>query len=109
MQEPGRGGGPGRRGDDEYEPRNLETTYRALTLLDRILQQVPGDDPRLIQYLLLLRHQLEVDEQQFEESKKLLEEYEEAYQKLTSPANRGGTYLGALDEGGASGALGDGE
>src|SRR5438128_439883 len=111
MQE-GRGGrmNPGFGGDEEtHEPRGLETTYRALTLLDRILQQAPSEDPRLIQYLLLLRHQLEVDEQQFEEARKLLAEYEEAYQKLTSPANRVGTFLSRLDEGVATVAIGDTE
>jgi proteasome-associated ATPase len=107
----GRGQPAGRHSgdDDNYEPRRLETPYRAITLLDKILQQLPGDDPKLVQYLLLLRHQLEVDEQQFEEARKLLQEYEEAYQKLTSPANRVGTYLGALDEGVASVAIGDTE
>src|SRR5205807_3598153 len=56
------GGGPGRgwggRGEEEEnQPRGVETAYRAITLLDRILQQVPADDPRLVQYMLLLRHQ----------------------------------------------------
>ncbi len=87
----------------------METTYRAVALLDRILQQAPNDDPRLLQYLLLLRHQLEMDEQQFEESKRLLQEYEEAYQKLTSPANRLGTYLGELGEGVVNVVVGDTE
>jgi len=39
----------------------------------------------------------------------VLAEYEEAYQKLTSPANRVGTYLGETADGYASVALGDGE
>lgn len=106
--EPGRGRGrPG--GEGMNEPRGMETTYRAVSLLDRILQQVPSDDTRLIHYLLLLRHQLEADEQQFEEAKKLLSEYEEAYQKLTSPANRVGTYLGALENDTHGVAMGDTE
>ena len=100
-----------RRGRDRSEPgpRDPETTYRALTLLDRIIQMNKSDDSRSIQYLLLLRHQLQVDEQQFEEAQKLLAEYEEAYQKLTSPANRVGTFLGGVDEDVASVALGDTE
>jgi len=103
------GGGAGRGGGSQDAPRGVETTYRALSLLDRILQQVPSDDTRLVHYLLLLRHQLEVDEQQFEEARKLVTEYEEAYQKLTSPANRVGTYLGPVDESAVSVALGDTE
>lgn len=86
-----------------------ETSYRALSLIDRILAHVNSDDPRLTNYLLLLRHQIETDEAQFEEAQKLLAEYEEAYQKLTSPANRVGTYLGPTPDGFASVAMGDGE
>jgi proteasome-associated ATPase len=97
----GRGGDAG--------PRLPETNYRALALLDRILAQVGSDDPRLVNHLLLLRHQLETDEAQMEEAQKLLSEYEEAYQKLTAPANRIGTYLGEAPDGNASVALGDTE
>ncbi len=101
-----RRGGYGR---EEDGPRAPDTTYRALALVDRILAHVNGEDPRLTNYLLLLRHQLETDEAQFEEAQKLLAEYEEAYQKLTSPANRVGTYLGETPDGYASVAMGDGE
>jgi proteasome-associated ATPase len=94
---------------EENAPRGPETSFRALTLLDRILQTASPEEPKVRHHLLLLRHQLEVDEQQFEEAQKLLAEYEEAYQKLTSPANRIGTYLGSPDEGVASVAMGDTE
>jgi proteasome-associated ATPase len=79
-----------------------------MALLDRILGLANGEDPRLINHLLLLRHQLETDEAQMAEAQKLLAEYEEAYQKLTAPANRIGTYLGEAD-GHANVALGDTE
>lgn len=95
--------------ESEPGPRGPETTYRALPLLDRILSLSKTEDARVTNHLLLLRHQLEVDEAQFEEAQKLLAEYEEAYQKLTSPANRIGTYLGDNEEGTASVAMGDGE
>ncbi len=101
--------GPRAGRDDDSGPRAPETTYRALALLDRIIASGRAEDPRLLNHMLLLRHQLEVDEQQFAEAQKLMAEYEEAYQKLTSPANRIGTYLGALDDGNASVAMGDGE
>src|SRR5437667_11494464 len=90
-------------------PRGPETSFRALTLIDRILQMSHTEDPKLVQYLLLLRHQLETDEQQFAEAQKLIQEYEEAYEKLTSPANRIATFLDAPDEGIAHIVLGDSE
>src|SRR5439155_5724741 len=64
---------------DDEGPRGPETSFRALTLIDRILQMSHTEDPKLVQYLLLLRHQLETDEQQFAEAQKLIQEYEEAY------------------------------
>jgi len=97
------------REEEDDGPRGPETAIRALALLDRALQHASGADPRLRQYLLLLRHQLEVDEQQFQEAQRLIAKYEEAYQKLTAPANRVGTFLSLLDGGVASVALGDGE
>jgi proteasome-associated ATPase len=94
---------------DEDGPRGPESSYRALTLLDRILQMSRSEDPKTVQYLLLLRHQLETDEQQFAEAQKLIQEYEEAYEKLTSPANRIATFLDKPDGGIAHIALGDSE
>ena len=100
------------------EPRNLEsddrplfeTSVRALSVLDELLQMTPPSDSRY-QYLLLLRHQLEVDERQMQEAGKTLAEFEEAYDKLTAPANRIATYLSDLEdeEGAALISLGDGE
>jgi len=95
--------------DEEPGPRGPESSYRALSLLDRVLALSRNEDSRVINLMLLLRHQLETDEAQFEEAQKLLAEYEEAYQKLTQPANRIGTYLGEAADGNASVALGDSE
>ena len=71
-----------------------ETQMSARALVDEILSQYPPDDPRARQYLLLLRHQLQVDAQQFEEAQAALQEFEDVYNKLTQPANRIGVYLG---------------
>jgi proteasome-associated ATPase len=71
-----------------------ETHMKATALLDEILLNYPPSDSRARQYLLLLRHQLEVDENQFEEAQQALAEFEEVYNKLTQPANRIGVYLG---------------
>ncbi|MBV9866948.1 MAG: AAA family ATPase [Abitibacteriaceae bacterium] len=78
-----------------------ETHLKASALLDEVLLNYPPNDPRARQYLMLLRHQLQVDEQQFEEAQQALAEFEEVYNKLTQPANRIGVYLGkapAMDE-----------
>jgi proteasome-associated ATPase len=71
-----------------------ETHLKSSALLDEIFQNYPPDDPRTRQYLMLLRHQLETDEKQFEEAQQALQEFEEVYEKLTQPANRIGVYLG---------------
>ena len=97
------GGNSGRGG---ALPRNAETTIRALTLLDEVLQSTDPIDPNY-QYLLLLRHQLEVDERQFQEAQAAIEKYDEAYTKLTQPANRIAVFLSKNDDGTANIALGD--
>ncbi len=61
-----------------------ETQMRALSILQEIIRMTPRNDSRL-EYLLLLRHQLETDETQIEEAQKVIAEFEEAYNKLTSP------------------------
>jgi len=96
-----------RRYDDEFELP--ETQIRALAILEEIMRIAPRDDLRLRQMLRLLQHQLEVDEQQMQEAMQAIQEYEEAYQKLTSPANRIGVFLNQPDEGVALIALGDSE
>lgn len=70
-----------------------EVQVRALWLLDEVIRITPRNDVRL-GYMMALREQLETDESMMEEAKKALAEYEEAYVKLTSPANRIGVYLG---------------
>lgn len=86
-----------------------ETQVRALSILEEIIRLAPKTDMRLRQLLFLLRHQLEVDERQMQEAMNALQEYEEIYQKLTSPANRIGVYLGSPAEGIANIAIGDNE
>src|ERR1051326_5265858 len=85
-----------------------ETHLRAIGLLNEVIRMTPRTAPRL-DHLLLLRHQLETDENQLEEAKKVIAEFEEAYEKLTSPANRIGVFLGNLDDGNVQIALGDQE
>src|SRR5579862_3962033 len=73
-----------------------EMQLRALWLLDEIIRMTPRNDVRL-GYLTTLREQLETDEAMMEEAKKVIAEFEEAYNKLTSPANRIGVYLGKIE------------
>ncbi|MBW3623348.1 MAG: AAA family ATPase [Armatimonadetes bacterium] len=90
----------------------FETSLRASGILEEILRMLPLREHELRQYLMVLRHQLEVDERQFEEAQEALLEYDEAYQKLTSPANRVATFLGHTDDDKgdlANIALGDGD
>jgi len=114
-------GGNGGRGEygraNEETPRSLEdddrpayeTSLRALAVVDELLSMTSPSDSKY-QYLLLLRHQLEVDERQMQEAQKVIAEYDEAYTKLTSPANRIATFMGEIeDEDTVQIALGDGE
>jgi proteasome-associated ATPase len=84
-------------------------SLRALPLLEEIEDLTQPKDQRLKQYLSLLKRQLEADERQYQEALKTIEEYDEAYNKLTAPANRIGTFIGSPDEGIASVAFGDSE
>ncbi len=105
------------RGAGDETPRSLEdddrptyeTTIRALAVTDELLSMTSPSDQKY-QYLLLLRHQLEVDERQMQEAQKVIAEYDEAYNKLTAPANRIATFMGEIEgEDTVQIALGDGE
>ncbi|MCS7253886.1 MAG: AAA family ATPase [Armatimonadota bacterium] len=86
----------------------FETRFKATAIVDEILMRTPESDKRY-GLLLLLRHQLEVDEKQLEEARRVIEQFQEVYEKLTSPANRIGTFLGSPEEGIAHIAVGDAE
>jgi proteasome-associated ATPase len=92
----------------EAERVEFETQVRARSLLAEILARTPQDDTRL-QLLELLDYQLQVDERQLHEAREALAQFEEVYKKLTSPANRIGTYLGSPVQGIAYIAMGDAE
>jgi proteasome-associated ATPase len=84
--------------DDEYssEPQNNEIDFdqvRALWYVNELISLTPRSDTRL-PYLMALREQLERDEADMTQAMEALAEFEEAYTKLTAPANRIGVYLG---------------
>ncbi|MCC6729902.1 MAG: AAA family ATPase [Chthonomonadales bacterium] len=85
-----------------------ETQVRAIGLLNEVIRMTPRGDPRL-DHLLLLRHQLATDEKQLEEAQKVIAEFEEAYAKLTSPANRIGVFIRDLENETVLIAMGDQE
>ena len=73
-----------------------EMQLRALWLLDEIIRMTPRNDVRL-GYLTALREQIETDEAMMDEAKKVIAEFEDAYAKLTSPANSIGVFLGKVE------------
>ncbi|MDX2066329.1 MAG: AAA family ATPase [Fimbriimonadaceae bacterium] len=66
-------------------------------LLDRIVAASPPDNVRLQNYVNALRNELETDARRQQQLREQLAEYEAAYEKLTAPANRIGTFLDWLD------------
>ncbi len=77
--------------DESTAPTEMQ--LRALWLLDEVIRMTPRSDVRQ-GYLMALREQLETDEAMMGEAQKVIAEFEEAYTKLTAPANRIGVYLG---------------
>ena len=73
-----------------------EMQLRAMWLLDEVIRMTPRNDVR-IDYLMALREQVETDEMMMDEAKKVIAEFEEAYNKLTAPANRIGVFLGKIE------------
>ncbi|HEY3331596.1 MAG TPA: AAA family ATPase [Capsulimonadaceae bacterium] len=86
--------------------RGSGATLSAIAVVDELLRETEPDDPKL-QYLLLLRQQLEVDEKQQQEAQEMIAKYDDAYTKLTKPANRIAVFLSKNEDGTANIALGD--
>lgn len=76
----------------------MDERSQSLELLDKIAEQAPKDNPRLQNYVAALRTSLQSESKDRDETQKLLSEYEEAYNKLTAPANRIGVFLQWLDD-----------
>jgi proteasome-associated ATPase len=72
-------------------------TSRSLELLEKLAEAAPKDNQRLQNMIAALRSALQADSAEKEEAEKLLSEYEEAYNKLTAPANRLGVFLEWLE------------
>jgi proteasome-associated ATPase len=81
----------------------------SLELIERAISQAPADNPKLQNTLNALKGALLSAESKHEEAQKLMAEYEEAYSKLTSPANRLGIFIQWLEDRLALISLGDQE
>ena len=69
-----------------------------MELLEKVADQSPRDNARLQNYVSALRDSIAADEKQREAKEKVLAEYEEAYAKLTAPANRIGVFIDWLED-----------
>ncbi len=103
-----RRGEQNRRGGSGGDKPKLEagSDTRATTVLDEILKNTDPMDPNQ-PYLQMLKDQLRTDEKQFSEAQELIQKYDEAYVKLTQPANRIAVFLSKNDDGTANIAMGD--
>ena len=77
-----------------------EPISKSLELLEKLEEHAPRDNVRLVSAIAALRQALMGEARQREDAEKLLAEYEEAYNKLTAPANRLGVFLQWLEENG---------
>jgi len=87
----------------------MEEQSKSLELLKEVVEMVPEENQRLRNYLSTLEQSLREDTRKAERAATMIAEYEEAYEKLTSPANRTGVYLETMDDGIALIAIGDTE
>jgi len=86
-----------------------EETNTIDDLLKEIISEASSESQKLLNLLEALRTHLNNHETEAQGRAELLQQYEEAYQKLTQPANRLGIYLAKLDDGTALVAVGDSE
>jgi proteasome-associated ATPase len=73
-----------------------DAPVRASAIVEELIAQTSPSDARY-QYLLLLRHQLDVEERQNGEAGEQLSQYQDAYAKLTETASRIGLFLGPVE------------
>jgi proteasome-associated ATPase len=93
--------------EDDDSTQSEETT-RAARLVNSIIRATPRSDPRLPE-LLVLRKVMDAQARRLDELQRENEEFDEAYKRLTSPANRLGVYLGPAGDDAALVAVGEQE
>ena len=80
---------------EKFDSTEDPTGKHQLSLLeafDLVLASIPPDD-RNLRDLLLLRSEISEQEETIGEAQQMIEKLEEVIKKVTSPANRIGTYL----------------
>ena len=87
----------------------MSDASRSLRLLEEVIRMVPEENQRLRNYLSALRESLEQDDKEAAKTREMIAEYEAAYEKLTSPANRVGVFMTMLEDEVALIAVGDTE
>jgi proteasome-associated ATPase len=87
----------------------MEAVSQAVRILREAIEHVPAENQKLRNYLATLEQTLLEDERKAEQAERMIAEYEAAYDKLTSPANRTGVYLDSLEDGISLIAVGDTE
>lgn len=78
-------------------------------LIREIVEMIPPDNQRLRNYISELESQIHAAQREADEQREVLRQYEDAYTKLTSPANRTGVFLRHEQDGIALIAVGDTE
>ena len=71
---------------------------QTLELLEKISEHAPKDNARLQNYISALRTALASESKERDDTLQMLAEYEEAYNKLTAPANRLGVFVQWLEQ-----------
>jgi len=95
--------------EEEFDALPVEDEVgEPLELVDRLLAMAPERDP-IRSLLYQLRRQLMEHEISFQEARRSLVELEAALEKVTSPANRVGIFLGSPTEGTATVFIGGSE
>jgi proteasome-associated ATPase len=82
--------------EDSFDFNSPGETLTLLERLDRLVISLPPEDP-MRQQLLGLRMEVAEQEDMVGEARQALEKYEQIVKKLSSPANRIGTFLSAAD------------
>src|SRR5438105_2109223 len=82
---------------DEREPGKHEDDLDLVDRIDLLLASLPATDP-IRRELLDLRLEISQREEMFVEARQTIEKLEEVIKKVTSPANRIGTFLDAVSK-----------
>ncbi|MCE9557929.1 MAG: AAA family ATPase [Armatimonadetes bacterium] len=75
----------------------MSETPRSLEILQRVIDEAPRDNQKLVNQLAAVRTELLNEIKDHEERQALIAEFEAAYEKLTAPANKLGVFLQKLD------------